>query len=182
MAPGWNRRQVILAALTGMSAGRTEVRAADPSRGITRHLELTNIHTGEAASATFGDARSIPADTLARLQHLLRDYRRDEEHAMDPDLYVLLTDLAREAGYEARYEVISGYRSPATNQQLRAGGHTVAEHSQHMLGRAMDVRLMGCPLLRLRNLALAARRGGVGYYPRSDFVHIDTGRVRSWQE
>jgi len=101
---------------------------------------------------------------------------------MDPELYVILCDLAREAGYEPRYEVISGYRSPATNQQLRAAGHAVAEHSQHMQGRAMDVRLKGCPLSRLRDVALAARRGGVGYYPRSDFVHIDTGRVRFWQE
>jgi uncharacterized protein YcbK (DUF882 family) len=156
--------------------------AAGTSAEAARHLELTNIHTGEVVSVTFGDERSIAADALARLQHLLRDYRRNAEHAMDPALYVLLSDLAREAGCEPSYEVISGYRSPATNAQLREAGHAVAEHSQHMAGRAIDVRLKGCPLTRLRDVALAARRGGVGYYPRSDFVHIDTGRVRSWQQ
>jgi uncharacterized protein YcbK (DUF882 family) len=82
----------------------------------------------------------------------------------------------------ARYEVISGYRSPATNARLHAAGHCVAEHSQHMEGRALDVRLKDCPLSRLYELALAAQRGGVGYYPRSNFVHIDTGRVRTWRE
>lgn len=178
----WSRRRLLLAALSGVPVCWKAGRAADTSRTITRHLELTNIHTGEVASVTFSDAHSMPRDSLARLQHLLRDYRRNEEHAMDPQLYVLLSDLAREPGYEPRYEVISGYRSPATNQRLRATGHAVAEHSQHMQGRAMDVRLIGCPLSRLRDLALAARRGGVGYYPRSGFVHIDTGRVRSWQE
>lgn len=158
------------------------VAAADTAAQPARQLELTNIHTGEVVSVTFSDARALSADALARLQHLLRDYRRDEEHAMDPALYVLLSDLAREAGREPKYEVISGYRSPATNAQLREAGHAVAQRSQHMLGRAIDVRLKGCPLAKLRDLALAARRGGVGYYPRSDFVHIDTGRVRSWQQ
>jgi uncharacterized protein YcbK (DUF882 family) len=118
----------------------------------------------------------------ARLQHLLRDYRLDEQHEMDPGLYQQLADLAVQAGCQARYEVISGYRSPATNQHLHNSGHAVAEHSLHMQGRAIDVRLRDCPLARLHELALAARRGGVGYYPRSNFVHLDTGRVRSWQE
>ena len=93
-----------------------------------------------------------------------------------------MTDLARECGVPAKYEVISGYRSPATNAKLRAAGHAVAEKSQHMEGHAMDVRLKGCSLTKLRDLALAAGRGGVGFYPRSNFVHIDTGRVRSWEE
>jgi uncharacterized protein YcbK (DUF882 family) len=112
----------------------------------------------------------------------LRDYRVDEEHDMDFDLFMQLTDLARECGVPAKFAVISGYRSPGTNAKLRAAGHAVAEHSQHMEGHAIDVRLEGCPLARLHELALAAGRGGVGYYPRSNFVHIDTGRVRSWQE
>ena len=147
-----------------------------------RRLELTNLHGGEKLTVTFHNEQDIAPDVLAALRHLLRDYRRNEEHDMASGLFVQLTDLARQCGVPARYEVISGYRSPATNAKLRAAGHAVAEHSQHMEGHAIDVRLKGCPLPRLRDLALAAGRGGVGFYPRSDFVHIDTGRVRSWRE
>ena len=147
-----------------------------------RRLELTNLHGGEKLTVTFHNEHDIAPDALAALRHLLRDYRLNEEHDMDFDLFVQLTDLARQCGVPASYELISGYRSPATNAKLRAAGHAVAERSQHMEGRAIDVRLKGCPLPRLRDLALAAGRGGVGFYPRSQFVHLDTGRVRSWQE
>jgi uncharacterized protein YcbK (DUF882 family) len=147
-----------------------------------RLLELTNIHTGEVASVTFREGEEIDAPARAKLEHLLRDYRVNEPHAMDPALYLQLSNLARAAGCEPKYDVISGYRSPATNAHLHSTGHAVAEHSLHMEGRAIDVRLKGCPLSRLRELALAAKKGGVGYYPRSSFVHIDTGRVRSWEE
>jgi uncharacterized protein YcbK (DUF882 family) len=87
-----------------------------------------------------------------------------------------------DAGVAPHYEVISGYRSPATNAMLHATGHAVSEHSLHMQGRAIDMRLRGYNLAAVRDLALAAKRGGVGYYPRSNFIHIDTGRVRKWQE
>jgi uncharacterized protein YcbK (DUF882 family) len=147
-----------------------------------RHLELMNLHTGEKLTVAFRDEHDIAPEAVAALRHLLRDYRLNEEHDIDPELLMQLTDLARQAGVSARYEVISGYRAPATNASLHAAGHAVAEHSQHMEGRAIDVRLKDCPLARLNELALAAKRGGVGYYPRSDFVHLDTGRVRSWQE
>ena len=150
--------------------------------GGAQRLELTNLHTGEVATVTFDDAQHITPDAQAKLRHLLRDYRLNQEHEMDPGLYAQLADLARAAGCAPRYAVISGYRSPATNSALHAAGHAVSEHSLHMEGRAIDVRLRGCPLSRLHELALAAKRGGVGYYPRSNFVHIDTGRVRSWHE
>jgi uncharacterized protein YcbK (DUF882 family) len=146
-----------------------------------RRLELTNLHGGEKLTVTFHDEHDM-APAAAALRHLLRDYRVNEEHAMDFDLFIQLTDLARECGVPAKFAVISGYRSPGTNAKLRSAGHAVAEHSQHMEGHAIDVRLEGCPLARLHELALAGKRGGVGYYPRSNFVHIDTGRVRSWQE
>jgi uncharacterized protein YcbK (DUF882 family) len=147
-----------------------------------RRLELTNLHGGDTLTVTFHDERDITSHDNAALRHLLRDYRRNEEHAMDSGLFLQLADLARACGVPAKYEVISGYRSPATNGMLHAAGHHVAEHSQHMEGHAIDVRLKNCPLERLRDLALAAKRGGVGYYPRSNFIHIDTGRVRSWQD
>jgi uncharacterized protein YcbK (DUF882 family) len=145
-----------------------------------RWVELKNLHTGEVLKATFDRDAGPDPQTLAKLQHLLRDYRVDEEHAMDAALYGLLSDLAEATGHEPRYEVISGYRSPRTNARLHAEGHGVAEHSLHMEGRAMDVRLLGCNLATFHDAALKAARGGVGYYPSSNFVHVDTGRVRTW--
>jgi uncharacterized protein YcbK (DUF882 family) len=172
-------RGLALSALAAIFAAPMAVAADGPSE---RRLELTNLHGGEKLTVTFHDEHDMAPDAAAALRHLLRDYRVNEEHAMDFGLFVQLTDLARECGVPAKYEVISGYRSPGTNAKLRAAGHAVAERSQHMEGHAMDVRLKGCPLARLRELALAAQRGGVGFYPRSNFVHIDTGRVRSWRE
>jgi uncharacterized protein YcbK (DUF882 family) len=163
-------------------ADSTEKHAAkDAAAGSAqRWIELTSIHTHEVVRATLGRKSGPDAATLAKLQHLLRDYRVNEEHTMDTALYEQLSDLAQAAGREPRYEVISGYRSPGTNAQLRANGHGVAQHSLHMEGRAMDVRLEGCDCATLRDLAVKAGRGGVGYYAVSNFVHLDTGRVRTW--
>lgn len=137
-------------------------------------LELTNTHTSEVVRVT--------PDTLARFDHVLRDHRTGEQFTMDRALYELLLDLAAAAGLEPHYEIISGYRSPATNAKLASrAGSGVSARSLHMQGRAIDVRLKGYPTARLRDLALALKRGGVGYYPSSDFVHLDTGRVRSWE-
>jgi uncharacterized protein YcbK (DUF882 family) len=136
-------------------------------------LELTNTHTNEVVR--------VPRDTFAQFDHVLRDHRTGEQFAMDRALYDLLVDLAAAAGREPRYEIISGYRSPTTNAKLASRpGSGVSSRSLHMQGRAIDVRLKGYPTAKLRDLALAMKRGGVGYYPRSDFVHLDTGRVRSW--
>jgi uncharacterized protein YcbK (DUF882 family) len=181
---GSRRHFALAAAAMVYSIARAPFTRAETTQepSTQRRLGLTNLHTGEALSVTFRDEHDIAPDAVAALRHLLRDYRVNEEHEMDPWLFRQLTDLAASAGVPAKYEVISGYRSPATNAHLHDTGHGVAEHSLHMEGRAMDVRLKGCPLERLRDLALAARKGGVGYYPRSNFVHIDTGRVRTWQE
>jgi uncharacterized protein YcbK (DUF882 family) len=177
----WRPALTAVATMLAVAAG-LPIAAAAEDPGSLRRLELTNLHGGEKLSVTFHNEQDIAPDALGALRHLLRDYRVNEEHAMDFGLFMQLTDLARECGVPAKYEVISGYRSPATNAKLRAAGHAVAQKSQHMEGHAIDVRLKDCPLARLRDLALAARRGGVGFYPRSNFVHIDTGRVRSWQE
>ncbi len=143
-------------------------------------LELNNLHTGEKVRVSFDRMSGPDQSTLAELQYCLRDYRVNEQHVIDAELYGLLSGIAEAAGRPARYEVICGYRSPRTNAQLRAAGHGVAEHSLHMEGRAIDVRLVGCELETLRDVALHAGRGGVGYYPSSNFVHVDTGRVRTW--
>ena len=176
----WTRRRWIAAVGMLFSAAAATAVAVAKDAPERCSLELKNLHTGEVLKVSFERDAGPDAAAIAKLQHLLRDYRVDEEHPMDPALYGLLCDLARAAGYPARYEVISGYRSPRTNQKLHDAGHAVAEHSQHMEGRAIDVRLVGCELTRLRDVALAAKRGGVGFYPSSNFVHVDTGRVRTW--
>ena len=186
----WTRRRcglLGLGAVAGVLAGGlVDVAcAAGAAGGATvaagrRSLELKNLNTGEVLKVTFDREAGPDAATLAKLQHFLRDYRVNEEHTIDPALYGLLLDLAEATGHEARYELISGYRSPRTNAKLHSEGHAVAEHSQHMEGRAMDVRLIGCELTVLRDAALKAARGGVGFYPSSNFVHVDTGRVRAW--
>ena len=184
--PGECRRREFLrntlAILGGLSTGVTMAHADQPGATAERWVELRNVHTNEMLRTRFEDAHGFLPEALAKLQHLLRDYRTGAEHEMDPRLYVQLSDLAMAAGVPPRYEVISGYRSPATNAMLHSTGHAVSEHSLHMQGRAIDVRLRGYDLAALRDLAVAARRGGVGYYPRSNFIHIDTGRVRKWQE
>lgn len=147
---------------------------------VERRLHLINTHTGEELDAGyFLDGAYIP-EQLGALDWLLRDYRTSEVLAMDSRLFDLLYELALAAGREPRYEVISGYRSPATNAMLAATTAGVSSHSLHMEGRAIDVRFVGIPAIALRDLALVRQAGGVGYYPASDFVHLDTGRVRTW--
>lgn len=144
-------------------------------------LELYNTHTGESLAADIcGVDGAFDANCLGRFDRLLRDHRNDAVHVMDRGLFPQLLALPRVLGVPARYEVISGYRSPQTNAALRAAGHGVAEHSLHLEGRAIDVRLVGVDCARLRDAALAAATGGVGYYAKSDFVHLDTGPVRTW--
>ena len=118
--------------------------------------------------------------SLGELDWLLRDFRTGDVLPLDPRLFDLLASLADDAGVEPRFQIISGYRSPATNAMLAATSDGVSSKSLHMEGKAIDVRLEGLPLEKLRDLALARAVGGVGYYPDSDFVHLDVGRVRSW--
>lgn len=117
---------------------------------------------------------------LAQVQHFLRDFRNDEEHAIDPHLLDILYELKLLIGEDATFEVISAYRSPQTNAKLREKSTGVSEHSLHMEGRAIDVRVTKFSTVKLRDFALSLKRGGVGYYAGSDFVHIDRGRPRSW--
>lgn len=146
-----------------------------------RHLELFNTHTRETLKTVFKRGDDYDASALEALKKLLRDRRNGEMHDMDPRLYDQLFDLARAAGVEPSYEIISGYRSPESNGKMAARpGSGVSKKSLHMQGRAIDVRLRNCTCAKLRDLALAARQGGVGYYEKSDFVHIDTGNFRTW--
>ncbi len=145
-----------------------------------RVLSFAHTHTGERLNvAYFADGGYLP-EGLARLRSFLRDFRTGDEHAMDPALFDQLHDLQLATGTRSPFQVISGYRSPATNALLREHGSGVAGHSLHLEGRAIDVRLSDVGTRALRDAALELRRGGVGYYAVSDFVHLDTGRVRRW--
>lgn len=155
--------------------------AADGGRPLNRWLELFNTHTSETLQVAYRDASGFVGASMDKLRWLLRDHRANEAGAIDSALFDQLADFAAQLGVEPRFQVISGYRSSRTNEMLRrAGGGGVARKSLHMQGRAIDVRLRGVSCADLRDAAIAARRGGVGYYRRSDFVHLDTGAVRAW--
>jgi len=146
----------------------------------SRDLSLVNTHTGEALlTRYFADGQYIP-HALDQLQHLLRDHRSGDAHVIDPQLFDVLFHVAARNDREPHFEVISGYRSPVSNAQLRSRSSGVAEHSLHMDGKAIDVRLSGVACAKVRDVALSMACGGVGYYARSNFVHLDTGRVRAW--
>ncbi len=146
----------------------------------TRSLSLVHTHTGERLSSVyFRQGAYVPAE-LARISHLLRDSRTGEVKAIDPEVLDILAQVRALADRDEAFEVICGYRSAQTNAMLHARSSGVAEHSLHLQGRAIDVRLPGVATARLRDLALGMGRGGVGYYAASDFVHLDNGRVRHW--
>jgi uncharacterized protein YcbK (DUF882 family) len=145
-----------------------------------RSLSFLHTHTGERLATTYFQDGQYRVSELERINQLLRDFRTGDVHSIDTGVLDILADLRVLADHDEPYEVISGYRSPLTNAALRRHSSGVAEHSLHLQGRAIDVRLPGFPSRRLRELALAMGRGGVGFYPQSDFVHLDTGRVRCW--
>jgi uncharacterized protein YcbK (DUF882 family) len=145
-----------------------------------RMLRLYNTHTGESIKRVFWAEGQFIPDALQDINKLLRDHRNDTIAQMDPKLLVLLDQVSNKFGDEHVLHVISGYRSPESNQKLAAASGGVAKHSLHMEGKAIDVRLPHGDLAKLHKVALAARAGGVGYYPDSQFVHMDTGRLRHW--
>jgi uncharacterized protein YcbK (DUF882 family) len=170
---GFAFARISLAQDAGAPAGVVEI----PEREIA----FVNTHTSEAAEVVFKRGDQYDAPALAALKKVLRDHRNGEMHDMDPRLYDLLHELAQAAHREPYYEIISGYRSAESNDKMSSRpGSGVAKKSLHMQGRAIDVRLKNCPCSTLRDLALAAKKGGVGYYAKSDFVHIDTGSFRTW--
>jgi uncharacterized protein YcbK (DUF882 family) len=180
MVPG--RRDLLKVAIGASAlslAGPTLATSLSPAQ---RSIALTNLHTGESLTAAYFENGVYVPDALAALSHVLRDYRTGESHVMAPGLFDLVTTLQTALSTTARVEVISGYRSPVTNAVLRAESSRVAAHSLHMDGMAMDIRIPGVELPRLRDAALALGRGGVGYYPdaANNFVHVDVGRVRRW--
>jgi uncharacterized protein YcbK (DUF882 family) len=145
-----------------------------------RTLRMYNTHTGESLRSVFwADGQFVP-DAMNDINKLLRDHRNNKIAQIDPKLLFLLDQVSTQVGNGSVLHIISGYRSPESNQQLAETTNGVARHSMHLEGKAIDVRIPGRDLASLHKAALRAGGGGVGYYPESQFVHMDTGRLRSW--
>jgi uncharacterized protein YcbK (DUF882 family) len=180
--------RLVLAALFGLLlAAPTAARLPKPAREAPiappppeRSLSFYNTHTAERLSLVYRRGDEYLPNALERINHLLRDYRCGQEHAIDPELLDFLYDLLQKVDYQGEVFIISGYRSPATNRAMHERSSGVVLGSQHTFGRAIDIRLPGEDTHRLYEIARSMKRGGTGYYGRSDFIHIDTGRVRCW--
>jgi len=159
-----------IAALTGSSA--------DP--GEQRTLRFYHTHTRQSLDVTYFRAGNYDAAALLEIRAFMADWRDGQQTDLDPRLMDILWRIEQETGKSGIWEVISAYRSPRTNEMLRSRSSGVAKFSQHIEGHAIDVRLRGLELASLRDAAIRLGQGGVGYYPGSDFVHVDTGRVRYW--
>ncbi|MCB1948891.1 YcbK family protein [Nitrosomonas sp.] len=145
-----------------------------------RKLSFLNLHTGERIHTTYWAEGRYILEGLSAIDRVLRDHRTGELYEIDRNLLDMLQLLNYKMGVEKEFHVISGYRSPATNAQLNARSSGVAKRSLHMQGKAIDLRMPGRMLSDLHNAALSLQAGGVGYYSKSDFIHLDTGRVRQW--
>ncbi|MHA6609427.1 DUF882 domain-containing protein [Photobacterium damselae] len=178
-----SRRQLLIAgglalgacALPG-TAIATPFKAKDP-----RTISLCNIHTGENLETEYYNGRGYIYSELKRMNHLCRDFRQNEATRMDKRLFDTIAHIQDVLGHKGQAQIISGYRSPATNKMLARHSGGVAKKSYHMTGQAIDFNLEGIPLSKVRRAAMELNIGGVGYYPKSGFVHIDTGPVRQWR-
>jgi len=156
-----------------------------PSRAVDesnqeRRLSFYNTHTHERLTVIYKKGDDYVPEGMEKISYILRDHRANEVHAMDPRLMDFLYDLLTEVDNYGEVHIISGYRSPKTNAKLRNKSKGVARRSRHMQGQALDFRLPGTDTAVLRDTARKMKRGGVGYYEKSDFIQIDTGRVRNW--
>ncbi len=167
---------LLFIALPRISRSKPE-RAAE---GTERRLSFYHIHTRESLDTAFWSGGGYRREGLDAIDRLLRDHRTGTVHAIDPPLLDLLFAVHKDVRATGPFHVICGYRTLESNAYLAARSKGIGAKSMHMEGKAIDVRLPGVPLERLRDAALALRAGGVGYYPRSDFIHVDTGRVRRW--
>ena len=189
---------VLAAALAGVAAAGRTARASemlepgvmatvsdlDAIVGQRYMLHLHHLHTGESLDVTYRIGNTYMPDALVKLNHFLRDHRTQDEANYDPrEFDVLHSTLAKLGRANSIIDIVCGYRSPESNHYLRTRSAStgVAEHSQHMESRAIDIRVPGVQTLALRNAALSLGAGGVGYYPVSQFVHVDVGPVREWQ-
>ena len=154
---------------------------ASGTTGAERSVQLFNTHTNERIDIVYKRGDEYVSSALAKLDYFLRDHNTNEVRHFDPRLYDILADLTASVGHPGgEIDIVCGYRTPETNAALRAHTNGVAIHSLHIQAKAIDLRMPGVNTLKLRRAALALARGGVGYYPHSDFIHVDTGRVTQW--
>ena len=174
-----SRRRFLWLGTAGVAAWLVPAKGWAAGAGA-RALTFRNLHTGEFVRATYWAAGQYVREGLSQIDRLLRDHRTDLVHPIDRRLLGVLDELHESLDTAEPFEVISGYRSPATNAMLVATSSGVASGSLHVAGMAIDIRVPGRPLRAVRDVAKALRAGGVGYYPDSNFVHVDVGRVRYW--
>jgi uncharacterized protein YcbK (DUF882 family) len=186
-----SRRKVLKAGLLGAATAAVPIGAyaaewtVQPANFIVqpataRALSFYNAHTGETLKTVYFERGEYVPGALAEVNYFFRDFRANQIKPIDPRLLDLLHRINHALGTSQPFNLISGYRSPATNAWLASQSEGVARHSLHTYGMAADINVQGRSLALLQIVALAMRGGGVGYYPRSDFVHVDTGRIRRW--
>lgn len=175
-------RRGFLGTLVGVSGGLIMPQAfAAPVQAADRVLSFYNTHTGEKLTTTYWADGQYQLESLQEIGWLLRDHRADQAHSMDPKLLDMLHSLKSCIDkQDCAFHIISGYRSPQTNAKLRKNSSGVAKKSYHMQGKAIDIRVPGRNIAQVRRAAVSLKAGGVGYYPKSNFIHLDTGRPRAW--
>jgi len=187
----FTRRKLLKAGLLGVAAAivplgaEAALKAREPVNLVlqpasSRALSFYNVHTGESLRTVYFEKGRYVPEGLREVNQFFRDFRANEVKAIDPRLLDLLYRIHWALDTSAPFNLISGYRSPATNAWLASRSEGVAHLSLHMYGMASDINVQGRSLALLQAVAMSMRGGGVGYYPRSDFVHVDTGRVRRW--
>lgn len=177
---GAARRTLLRAGALSLCGAALGMPAFAAAHAAADRIALLNTHTGERVDLVYREQGQVLDESQRAVERLLRDHRNDEQHPIDPQLIDQLLALRRQFELAAPFHVVSGYRSPQTNARLAAASGGVARNSLHLQGRAIDIRVPGLDLPILRQAALALGRGGVGYYARSNFVHLDSGRVRRW--
>jgi uncharacterized protein YcbK (DUF882 family) len=175
-----NRVMAVSTLLAAVLVGGFIGPASRASGTEQRQLSFFHTHTQRKLQVTYAVNGKYVESALAEINAFLADFRNGEQLEIDPELLDLIYEVRESLGGSGAFEVISAYRSPETNEMLRSRSSGVAKNSQHVLGNAIDLRLRGVTTVDLRDAAISLQRGGVGYYPASDFVHIDTGRVRRW--
>jgi uncharacterized protein YcbK (DUF882 family) len=180
----WAMAAMLLLATAGIATAQARTVPASPEapqENQDHRLMLYNTHTAERIDIVYRRGEQYVPGALAKLDYFLRDHQTNEVRHFDRRLYDILSDLATSVGRPNReIDIVCGYRAPSTNESLRAHTTGVAKNSLHIQAEAIDLRMPGIDTLKLRKAALALRRGGVGYYPHSDFIHLDTGRIRQW--
>jgi uncharacterized protein YcbK (DUF882 family) len=177
-----SRRRFVTSTATALVASMAVPIITRPAHASVqaRHLNFYHTHTGEKLTIDYHDGIAYIPDSLGEINQYLSDFRTGESHPIDPKLLDILHYLKKTTDSNGVFEVISGYRSPKTNAKLRNKSNGVAKRSLHMQGKAIDIRLTGCDTHELHKACRSLAKGGVGYYQKSDFIHVDTGRVRYW--